>query len=229
MQSLRSYQIICILLLSAAFAWAQPNKIQYDNRRVHFGFSLTLNSAFLRVDADPNYFKQDSLLNVSQKSYPGIGLGAIVNFHLGDAFDIRLMAPQISFVQRDLTYTFTNSAKIVKVESAYCDASLLLKYKSARRKNIRAYVIGGGRVSWDLSSSIGENRSNQSPVVSLEPFTYGIEGGFGLDFYFPFFKFSPELKFCHTINNPLHKDGYIYTNALYRVVPQMVVFSLHFE
>jgi hypothetical protein len=218
-----------MLLVSAVKLWAQPNKVQYDNRIVHFGFSLTFNSASLRVDADPNAFKRDSLLNVAQTTYPGIGLGAITNFHLGDAFDIRLMAPQISFVQRDLTYTFNNSAKIVKIESAYCDASLLLKYKSARRKNVRAYVIGGGRISYDLASSIGENRSLQSPVVSLKPFTYGIEGGFGMDFYFPFFKFSPELKFCHTLNNPLHKDGYIYTEALYRIVPQMVVFSLHFE
>lgn len=183
----------------------------------------------LRVDADPNYFKKDSLLNISQKSYPGIGLGAITNLHLGDAFDLRLMLPQISFVQRDLTYTFNSSAKIVKVESAYCDGSLLLKYKSARRKNVRAYVIGGGRVSYDLASSTDENRSMQSPVVSLNPFTYGIEGGFGLDFYFPYFKFSPEIKFCHTLNNPLYKDGYIYTDAVYRLVPQMVVFSLHFE
>lgn len=217
------------MLLLTAKLWAQPNKEQYDNRWIHFGFSLTFNGASMRVDTDPNAFKSDSLLNVKQESFPGIGLGAITNLHLGDAFDIRLMAPQISFVQRNLRYEFNNSAKIVKIESAYCDASLLLKYKSARRKNVRAYVIGGGRVSYDLSSTVGENRSMQSPVVSMNPFTYGIEGGFGLDFYFPFFKFSPELKFCHTLNNPLHKDGYIYTEALYRVVPQMVVFSLHFE
>jgi hypothetical protein len=218
-----------LLLLIAAKSWAQPNKIQYDNRVIHFGFSLTLNNASLRVDADPNYFKKDSLVNISQKSFPGIGLGAITNLHLGDAFDIRLMAPQISFVQRNLVYTFNNSAKTVKVESSYCDASLLLKYKSARRKNVRAYVIGGGRFSYDLSSTIGQNRSMQSPVVSLNRTTYGIEGGFGLDVYFPFFKFSPEIKFCHSLNNALYRDGYIYTESISKLIPQMVVFSLHFE
>jgi hypothetical protein len=139
------------------------------------------------------------------------------------------MLPQISFVQRNLTYDFDASSQVVKIESAYCEGSLLLKYKSARRKNIRVYVIGGGRICYDLSSSVGQNRSIKAPVVSLNPFTYGIEGGFGLDFYFPYFKFSPELKFCHTLNNALYKDGYIYTDAINKLVPQMVVFSLHFE
>ncbi len=183
----------------------------------------------LRVDTDPNAFKNDTLRNIRQTSFPGIGLGAITNFRVSNSFDIRVMLPQISFVQRNLTYTFDGSQKVVKIESAYCDGSLLLKYKSARRKNVRAYVIGGVRASYDLASNTDENRSLKAPVVSLIPFTYGIEAGFGLDVYFPYFKFSPELKFCHSANNALYKDGYIYTDAIYRLVPQMVVFSLHFE
>ncbi len=183
----------------------------------------------LRVDADPNYFKNDSLKNIHQKSFPGIGLGAITNFRLGNSFDIRVMLPQISFTERHLVYNFDHTSKTVKIESAYCDGSLLLKYKSARRKNVRAYVIGGGRVSYDLASSVNQNRSMRAPVVSLIPLTYGIEGGMGLDIYFPYFKLSPELKFCHSLTNALHKDGYIYTDAIYRIIPQMIVFSLHFE
>jgi len=216
-------------LLFAFKGWAQPNLEQYDNRWIHFGFSLTFNNAMLRVDADPNAFKNDTLKNVRQESFPGIGLGAITNFHISNSFDIRVMLPQISFVQRNLIYTFNGSSKTVKVESAYCDGSLLLKYKSARRKNIRAYVIAGGRISYDLASSVNQNRSLKAPVVSLIPLTYGIEAGAGLDIYFPYFKFSPELKFCHSLNNALYKDGYIYTEALHAIIPQMVVFSLHFE
>ncbi|MCU0442617.1 MAG: PorT family protein [Bacteroidia bacterium] len=210
-------------------AQAQPNLEQYDNKRIHFGFSLTVNNASLQAQTNPASIANDTIRNVRQSSFPGIGLGALTNLRLGDYWDLRLMLPQISFVQRNLNYTFNGSSKIIKIESAYCDGSLLLKYKSARRNNVRVYVIGGARASYDLASTVGQNRSLQSPLVSLVPFTYGYEAGAGLDIYFPYFKFSPEIKFCNTLNDALHRDGYIYTSALNRVNPQMVVISLHFE
>ena len=230
MQFIHRFKIIVLsLIASSAIAWAQPNLEQYDNKWIHFGFSLTFNSASLRVDANTAALRKDSLRNVRQESFPGIGLGALTNFRLGKFLDLRVMLPQISFVQRNLYYDFAGTQKLVKVESAYCDGSILLKYKSARRKNMRVYVIGGARASYDLASSINQNRSLASPVVSLIPFTYGTEFGAGLDIYFPYFKLSPELKFCNTYNNAVHYDGFIYTDVISRLTPQMVVFSLHFE
>lgn len=231
MQPVYRHKIILTLgiLLSGLALFAQPNQEQYDNRILHFGFTLSLNNASIRADAKTSFLPKDSLMNVRQVSFPGIGLGAITNLHLGDNFDLRLMFPVISFVQRNLIYEFPNKQKEVKIESAYCDASLLLKYKSARRKNTRAYVIGGFRASYDLASSINQKRSQQAPVVSLIPLTYGYEGGFGLDIYFPYFKFSPEIKICNTFGNAMYSDGYIYTNALERLSPKLFMFSLHFE
>jgi Outer membrane protein beta-barrel domain len=218
-----------LLVATVTGVVAQPNKEQYDNKWIHFGFSLTMNNASLRVDPNYSAFQKDSLRNVRQASFPGIGLGALTNFRLGKSLDIRVMFPQISFAQRNLTYNFDGSQKVVKIESAYCDGSILLKYKSARRRNIRAYVIGGLKMSYDLASTEGQNRSLNSPVVSLKPITYGHEAGFGLDIYFPYFKLSPEIKFSNTIWNAMIRDGYVYTNAINKITPQMVVFSLHFE
>lgn len=208
---------------------AQPNQEQYDTRTLHFGFTLSINQASVRADTKSDRLTKDTLINLSQVSFPGIGLGAITNLHLGDNFDLRLMFPVISFVQRNLVYEFPTVTKEVKIESAYCDASLLLKYKSARRKNMRAYVIGGFRASYDLASSINQKRSREAPVVSLNALTYGYEGGFGLDIYFPYFKFSPEIKLCNTFGNAMYTDGYIYTTGLERLSPSMVMISLHFE
>lgn len=202
---------------------------QYDNRRLHFGFTLATNSGRMLVDMKSDLFPYDTLRNVTAKFFPGIGLGGIVNLHLGNNFDIRLMAPVISFVQRNLVYDFENSTKEVKIESAYCDASLLFKYKSDRRKNTRVYVIGGGRISYDFASTIDKNRGLQNPVVSLIPFTYGWEAGFGLDMYFEYFKFSPEIKLCSTLNNAMYKDGYIFTDYIDKLNPQLIQISLHFE
>lgn len=210
-------------------AYAQPNLEQYDTRKIHFGFTLSTNIGRLRVDRNTALFPSDSLRNVSQVSFPGIGLGAITNLHLGNHFDLRLLAPVISFVQRNLQYEFEHTTKETEIESAYCDASLLLKFKSDRRKNTRVYVLGGLRASYDLSSTVKQNRSLQKPVVSLVPFTSGYEIGFGLDMYFEYFKFSPEIKFSNGLGNALFKDGYIYTELLHGLTPQLIQISLHFE
>lgn len=231
MYAIYRYKIILslIVLLSGVAVIAQPNQEQFDNSWIHFGFSLSTNSSTMRIDTRPAMISADSVLNVNVKSYAGIGLGGITNLRLGKYFDLRLMAPVISFVQRDLTYKFPTQTKTIKIESAYVDASLLLKYKSARRKNIRAYVILGPRFSYDLASNTKKNRSLTNPVVSLNKSTWGYDAGFGLDIYFPFFKLSPELKVANTWGNAVFYDGFIYTDIIEKIAPKMVVFSLHFE
>jgi hypothetical protein len=210
-------------------AFAQANQEQYDNKFLHFGFSITTNIPQMRVDSRPMRMLSDSVLNITTRGYPGIGLGGITNIRLAEFWDVRLLFPVISFVQRDIVYTLPNGIKEVKVESAYADASLLIKYKSQRRKNVRAYLVGGGRISYDLSSTTRKNRSFQNPVVSLVPMTFGYEAGFGLDIYFPYFKFSPEIKVMNTSGNALYYDGFIFTDVIHRISPKMVVISLHFE
>lgn len=216
-------------MMTTIAALAQPNTEQYDNNWLHFGFTLCTNTANFRVDTRPSVIAADSVQNVSMQSFPGIGLGGITNLRLGKFFDLRLMFPVISFVQRNLVYQFPTQKKEVKIESAYCDASLLLKFKSARRKNIRAYVVMGPRFSYDLASTTKKDRSMKDPVVSLNKTSWGYDAGFGLDIYFPFFKLSPEIKVCNTYGNTLYYDGFIYTGVIEKLSPQMVMFSLHFE
>jgi hypothetical protein len=229
--TLHRYKIITAfaLLFWGVQTWAQPNLEQYDNKRIHFGFSLHTNIGRLRIDRRTERFPFDTLKSVSATSFPGIGLGALTNLHLGNNWDIRMMFPVISFVQRNVVYQFENVKREAQIESAYCDLSLLVKFKSDRRKNVRVYVIGGFRASYDWATTINQDRSLNKPVVSLVPFTTGYEAGFGLDVYFPYFKFSPEIKFCNTFGSALFHDGYIYTEALNGIAPQLIQISLHFE
>jgi hypothetical protein len=215
--------IVCTL------AFAQPNLEQYDNKRLHFGFTVGTNIGRLRIDRKTDKFPLDTLKTVSQTSFPGICLGAISNLHLGNNWDLRLMFPVISFVQRNINYQFEQGKREAQVESAYCDMSVLVKFKSDRRKNVRTYVIAGLKASYDLASTVNQDRSLNKPVVSLLPFTTGYEAGFGLDVYFEFFKFSPEIKFSNTFGSALHHDGYIYTESLNGIAPQLIQISLHFE
>ena len=94
---------------------AQPNLEQYDLKTFHFGFTIALNSASVRIDTKSTSFQaKDSMMNVNQTGFPGIGLGAISNLRLGEYWDLRLMFPAISFVERDLTYQFPITQKTIK-------------------------------------------------------------------------------------------------------------------
>ncbi len=231
MYAIHRYKItLALLTLLCSFdLFAQANMEQYDNKRLHFGFTIGTNTGRVRIDRRTERTPFDTVKNINSVTFPGIGLGAITNLHLGSNWDLRLLFPVISFVQRNINYEFQNSKKTTEIESAYCDAALLVKFKSDRRKNVRVYVIGGLRGSYDLASTVKQDRSISKPVVSLKPVSFGYEAGFGLDMYFEYFKFSPEIKFCNTIGNSLHHDGYIYTESIDRLVPQLIQFSLHFE
>ena len=64
------------------------------------------------------------------------------------------------------------------------------------------------------------------------------EVGLGCDFYLPFFKLIPELKFSFGLGNLLNKKrtdladdntDIIYTRSVNRITPNMVSLVLYFE
>lgn len=157
-------------------------------------------------------------------------LGGIADVHLGTNFNLRFI-PTLALAQRNISYRFVNSAsnREVEIESVYINIPLLLKYRTDRFGNYGFYVVGGLMYSRDLSSDINANRSLADPVVALYPSTFSYEFGVGFDIYFPYFKFSPELKITNGINNALVKDGYVYTEAFNGLWSRVINFSFHFE
>ena len=63
------------------------------------------------------------------------------------------------------------------------------------------------------------------------------EVGFGCDFYLPFFKLIPELKFAFSLVDVLDKDRkdllddnlLKYTQSVDKIVSKMIVLSFYFE
>ena len=64
-----------------------------------------------------------------------------------------------------------------------------------------------------------------------------VEFGLGCDFYLPFFKLNPELKFCFSLLDVLEKnrDDLLdknynkFTESVDKAVAKMVVLSFYFE
>jgi hypothetical protein len=101
---------------------------------------------------------------------------------------------------------------------------------AGRINNYRPYLLLGGYGSIEL------NRKKEQAVL-LKPFDYGIELGFGCDFYMPMFKLSPELKFCFGLADILETDRsdlkdealQKYAKSLSKATQHMIVLSFNFE
>src|SRR6478609_4464926 len=111
----------------------------YDDKFMHYGFTLGVNASGYKAKVSSDYLTKDSTQNVSPTYTPGFSLGFIVNFRLHDHFDLRVL-PTVGFYSRSIVYDFANSSKTQTLESTFMEIPVLLKYKSMRRSNSRMYV-----------------------------------------------------------------------------------------
>lgn len=201
----------------------------YDLKTWHFGVTLPMNYAKMKVNLANDFLAQDSIQSITLDGTPGVGLGGIVDLRLGDFFNLRTL-PALNFHQRRMTYKFKDREDIVDVESVTMDLPINLKYKSAlHKKYIRFYTVAGGRIWYDFNSRSGEERGPFKKLIALNTFGAGFEVGFGFDFYLPYFKFSPEIKMVNSLVNMHSRDEYIYSNGVGSLYPRMFQISLHFE
>jgi hypothetical protein len=220
-----------------AFAQKHPqieNLPKYDIRPYHFGFALCINKMDFAVHTVPNYIPLDSLCTIQSSPQWGFNIGIVSNLRLAEYADLRFV-PTLSFGERILNYTmklhdsvlFTDSKKI---ESTYIDFPLLLKYKSKRLNNFRAYVIGGFQYSLDLASQANKKiKVNQDYVVRLKENDFLYQFGVGFDFYTEYFKFSTELKMSYGLRDLLQHDNTIYTQGIDRLNSKIFQLSFLFE
>jgi hypothetical protein len=218
-----------VFLLCFGFSKAQEINPLYDVQKFRFGYALMGNTAKMKFTTSDQYLMQDTMMGVNSVFFPGFGIGGVVSMRLLEHWDIRTML-NVTFAQRNIQYDFKRGeSRILEIESTYMEIPIMLKYKSKRHNNIRLYTVGGITYRHDFVSEIDKDRSETNPVVALYPNTFSYDIGVGMDFYFEFFRFSPEIKICNAIGNQMVKDSYIYTQNLQRISPKLVVFSLIFQ
>jgi len=217
------------LCIAALLSNAQQLNPLYDLQKVHFGFSIIGNSAKTKFTTTQKFLDRDTMKVIEGLKFPGFGVGGVVNVRLAEYFDFRTMV-NIQFVERHLDYHFSGGdIEKVKISSTYMEIPVQIKYKSKRHKNTRFYLVAGSTYRYDFASDIGTERSDTRPIVALYPNTLSYDLGAGFDFYFEFFKFSPEFRISNGIGNSLVKDPYIFASSLERISPKLIQFILHFE
>lgn len=221
--------VLALLCASSSFGQAMNLPFYDYGRKIHFGFTLGLNTASFKYELSPEFYATDSIMSVGIVKYPGIQLGGIANLHMGEHFDLRFI-PTLVLAQRGVEYTLADgTTRKLDVETVMVEAPLTLKLKSIRHRNVRFYVIGGVKFGFDMASDEGGIRSPQDPKIVLSAQNYYYEYGCGFDLYFPYFKFSPEIKFSNGLNNVFVPDESLYNKSFNKFFSQFFLFSLHFE
>lgn len=212
------------------------NESWYDDKSLHFGFTLGFNAMDFIVTPSQQFLASDSLYPEVSLLNPGINIQIVTNARLSDHFDIRFL-PGVSFGQRVLRY-YENQVLVddmQRLESSFLEFPLLLKFKGDRLNNVRPYIIGGFNYRYDLAAKKDwDDGEDAKPVyIRLRRPDLYYEMGAGMDFYLPYFKLSVELKLSNGMTNVLFPGAYPgkaeYYNAVEKLKSQIWVLSFHFE
>ena len=227
------YKIALILLLSQnlfAQRYNVPlNLPNYDNKPIHFGFLIGLNTLDFKLTPVSNV--EDELFVIQSQNQKGFNLGVVSNTRLGNNLDFRFI-PTLSLAERRIFYTLNDNTVLTnenkKIESTFIEFPVSIKYKSSRYNNGRAYIMTGLKYSLDLASQRNiDDEGLEIVKIKKDDFLYEI--GLGLDFYLPYFKFSPELKANFGLTNLVVNDGSIYSRSIKGMKTRGFSISFTFE
>ena len=227
------YKVAIILLLSQnlfAQRYNVPlNLPNYDNKPIHFGFLIGLNTLDFKLTPVSNV--EDELFVIQSQSQKGFNLGVVSNIRLGNNLDFRFI-PTLSLAERRIFYTLNDNTVLTdenkKIESTFIEFPVSIKFKSSRYNNGRAYIMTGLKYSLDLASQRNiDDEGLEIVKIKKDDFLYEI--GLGLDFYLPYFKFSPELKANFGLTNLVVNDGSIYSRSIKGMKTRGFSISFTFE
>lgn len=235
--SIRKLLCLGCAMLVALAACAQERKVQnkpyIDTRRLHYGFFIGLHDQGLALEnsgyIDPATGRQWTVKN--DQSNLGFQVGVLGELKLTNHLALRLL-PSLYFGSKHLAFLDqrTGERQTQDMKSTYIAAPVSLKVSAPRWNNYRPYVLAGVNPTYDLTTS-------KQTLLRAKPFAALLEIGVGCDFYLPFFKFIPELKFSFspvdvldkTRDDMLDSSEIIYTKAVNHAKPNMVTLSLYFE
>ncbi len=227
--------LLCLSLSSIAQRrYGMPNLQKYDKQRFHFGFALGFNQFDFTIRSKANLAEYDSLMKIYTSPLSGFNLGIVTNLRLGEYFDLRFI-PGLAFGDRVINYSIQNYdgqefTTYKNIESVYLDFPLMVKFKSSRMHNVRAYVIGGMQYSRDLISNARKQATNPREVyLKIYPDDFQAQAGVGFDFYLTYFKFSTELKMSFGLNNILKWESNMYATSVTSMKTKVIQISFLFE
>ena len=231
-------KIIHILLLLALplSVFSQERKVQnkpyIDYRRLHYGFFVGthfqdmefVNNGFVTENGEMWY------ADIAEYS-PGLSVGVLADLRLNNHFSLRVL-PTMHFGQNNVQLREQNSGEVSRqqIKTTYIAVPVHVKIAAERFNNYRPYITVGASPMVNLTVK-------KQKQLLVKRFDTMVEVGFGCDFYLPFFKLIPELKFSFSPLNILQKERkdlldanlLKYTQSLDGTSSKMITLSFYFE
>lgn len=209
------------------------NRPYADMRRWHLGFSVGVHTQDLHFTHNGFVTEGGRTWFMEQPAFsPGFCVNGLVDFRLNDYFNLRF-SPGMYFGNREIKMldTTDGGAESQNIKSTYIVAPIDIRFSAQRFRNARPYLVGGVMPAFDVA----KKRSDFLKLKSTDVF---LTVGFGCDFYLPYFKFNPEIKFCFGLLDVIQHDrpdlvddpGRMdITRSLKKATSQMVVLTFYFE
>ena len=248
MQKVRTI-ILATLLASVMTALAQERKVQnkpyIDLRPMHFGILIGLNMQDLELDnvgpqavtLEDGTTEMKTVVCDADTWNAGFSVGVLADLRLSKHLNLRF-SPTMHFGAKHLTFhnlTDLTEGRPTEVtqdlKSTYISFPIDLKFSAERWNNYRPYLMAG------INPMVNLTGKDQDYIQLKRTDTF-VEVGLGCDFYLPFFKLIPELKFCYSLTDALNKDHTnelldankrLYANAVKGGQSKMIVLTLYFE
>jgi hypothetical protein len=246
----RFFHILALLFLLVTTGQAQTRTVQYrpytDLRKLHFGILVGLhlqdigleNVGPQLVEYEDGMLAAKTIVCEDDRWNAGFSVGVLADLRLGKHFNLRF-TPTMHFGAKHLTFRnltdldeYGTPTEVTQdMKNTYLSMPIDLKFSAERWNNYRPYIMAGINPMLNLTSK------NQD-YLQLKKSDLMLEIGLGCDFYLPFFKLIPELKFCYSLKDALdhgHADELIdenmraYTNAVTSGHSKMIVLTLYFE
>lgn len=235
---------VVIFFLAALLSGAVPavartfnDKVQNlpyaDNRRWHLGFSIGAYASDLRFTHNGYITPEGEEWRIEQPNYqPGFCVNGLFDLRLNNYFSVRL-SPGMYFGSRDITMKEinTDARERQNIKSTFVVLPVDIKFSGMRYRNSRPYVTAGVMPAFDVAKK-------RSDILQLKTSDIYLSVGFGCDFYLPYFKLNPEIKFCFGLSDMLAHDRpdlvddpqkYKFTQSLTKATSKMVVLTFYFE
>ena len=243
--------VLMMMLVVATVAAAQQRKVQnkpyIDLRPLHFGIHIGLNlqdvefrnvGPQLITTGEDGEGVERTVLCDADTWNPGFSVGVVADMRLSQHLSLRAV-PTMHFGSKHLVFRDMqdlNDAGLPRettqdMKNTYIAVPIDLKFAAQRFNNYRPYLMAGVSPMLNLTAK-------DQDYIHLKRFDTMVEVGFGCDYYLPFFKLIPELKFCFSLSDGFDKkhaseltdvNKQAFARSVNMATSKMIVLTLYFE
>ena len=238
--------LAAMVMTTAAQERKVQNKPYIDLRPLHFGIQVGMNIQDVelqnvgpmmveRPDQEPT---ERTVFCDAETWNPGFSVGVVADMRLSQHFALRL-TPTMHFGSKHLVFRDLNDLNdgghpretTQDLKNTYISLPIELKFSAERFNNYRPYMLAG------ISPMINLSGKDQD-FIHLKRYDTMFEVGMGCDYYLPFFKLIPELKFCFSLADVFDKkhadelndaNKQTFARSVNAAYSKMIVLTFYFE